>query len=79
MSISSADRTPGTSLNLPQGPNLPGWELARLWIERPVELWEECHARYGDTFTIELGSIGTTVLFSHPEPVSEIFKLPSES
>jgi cytochrome P450 len=56
---------------------LPGWQMAKLWIERPVELWEECASRYGDTFTLELGKLGTTVLFSHPEAVRQIFQLPS--
>jgi unspecific monooxygenase len=65
--------------DLPPGPNLPGWQLAKLWIEQPIELWEDCAARYGETFTIELGSLGTTVLFSHPEAVRQIFQLPTES
>jgi cytochrome P450 len=52
--------------------------VAQLWIEQPVEFWEACSARYGDTFTIELGSLGTTVLFGFPEAVREIFQLPPE-
>ena len=64
---------------LPPGPSLPGWQLAKLWIEQPVRLWEECASRYGDTFTVELGSLGTTVLFSHPEAVRQVFQLPSSA
>jgi unspecific monooxygenase len=53
--------------------------VAQLWIEQPIEFWEECAARFGDTFTIELGSLGTTVLFSNPEAIREIFQLAPES
>jgi unspecific monooxygenase len=52
--------------------------VAQLWIEQPVEFWERCAVRYGDTFTIELGSLGTTVLFGHPDAVRQIFQLPPE-
>jgi cytochrome P450 family 110 len=64
---------------LPPGPGLPGWQLAKMWIEQPVQLWEECASRYRDTFTIELGKLGTTVLFSHPEAVRQIFQLSSST
>lgn len=50
-----------------------------MWMERPVEFWEELGARYGDVCTVELGSIGTTVLFSHPDAVRQIFGLPTSS
>jgi unspecific monooxygenase len=64
---------------LPPGPDLPGWRVAQLWIERPVAFWEECAGRYGDAFTIELGLLGTTVVFGHPEAARQVFQLPPES
>ncbi len=73
--ITSSDRT----TTLPPGPDLPSRRVAQLWIEQPIEFWEECAARFGDTFTIELGSLGTTVLFSDPEAIRQIFQLPPES
>ena len=73
--ITSSDRT----TTLPPGPELPSRRVAQLWIEQPIEFWEECAARFGDTFTIELGSLGTTVLFSDPEAVRQIFQLAPES
>ncbi len=73
--ISLADATTG----LPPGPDLPGRRVAQLWIEQPVEFWEECASRYGDTITIELGSLGTTVLFGHPEAVRQVFQLSPET
>jgi cytochrome P450 len=65
-------------MGLPPGPELPGHRVAQLWIERPVEFWEDCAAKYGDTFTIELGSLGTTVLFADPEAVRHVFQLSPE-
>jgi len=61
---------------LPPGPELPSCRQAQAWIDRPLEFWEECAARFGETFTVQLGSIGPTVLFSHPEAVQHIFQLP---
>ena len=68
-----------TSDGLPTGPDLPARQVAKLWIEQPVELWQACAAQYGDVFTIELGSLGKVVLFSHPEAVRQIFQLPSSA
>jgi cytochrome P450 len=78
MKIGSAGTIPEFAADLPPGPDLPAWQVAKLWIEQPIEFWEECAARFGDTFTIELGSIGTTVLFSDPEAVRQIFQLAPE-
>jgi cytochrome P450 family 110 len=64
---------------LPPGPDLPPWRQAQAWVERPVQFWEECASRYGEVFTVQLGSIGPTVLFSQPQAVREIFQLPAES
>ena len=81
MSDESVDLANGPQIltNLPAGPDLPGWQTAKSWIEQPVEFFEKCAAEYGDTFTIELGSVGTTVLFSNPDAVRQIFQLPSDS
>jgi cytochrome P450 len=61
---------------LPAGPDLSASRVSQRWIEEPIEFWEECAAQYGETVTVELGSLGTTVLFSNPEAVREIFQLP---
>jgi cytochrome P450 len=63
---------------LPPGPDLPSRKVAQLWMEQPVEFWEDCAGRYGEAITIELGSLGTTVLFGHPEGVRQIFQLAPE-
>src|SRR5262249_55374913 len=62
-------------MSLPPGPDLPPWLTAQAWIERPVDLWQECAAKFGDTFTLQLGSLGPTVLFSDPKAVRQIFQL----
>jgi cytochrome P450 len=56
---------------------LPAWLQAQAWIERPVEFWQQCAADFGDVFTVQLGSVGPTVLFHHPEAVRQIFQLPA--
>jgi unspecific monooxygenase len=66
-------------LTLPPGPLSPPWVQAKAWIERPVQFWEECAATFGNTFTIQLGSVGPTILFSDPHAVQQIFQLPAES
>jgi cytochrome P450 len=68
-----------TRVSLPNGPDLPGWRVAQMWMERPIEFWEECREQFGDSFTVELGSIGKTVLFCHPEAVRQIFQLPTSA
>ena len=60
---------------LPPGPETPAWEQARAWIETPLEFWRACHATYGDTFTVQLGSLGPTVLFCDPQAIQVIFGL----
>jgi cytochrome P450 family 110 len=67
------------SIEFPPGPDLPGRKVAQLWMEHPIEFWEDCASRFGDTVTIELGSLGTTVLFGDPEAVRQVFQLPPES
>jgi cytochrome P450 family 110 len=79
MSSESSTVAPEIPAGLPPGPTLPGSRVAQLWIEALPEFLEGCALRYGETFTIELGSIGTTVVFSNPEAVRQIFQLAQES
>jgi len=58
---------------LPPGPN---WSLARStwrWWRRPLDVLEECHARYGDMFTYRIPHEGTWVFVSDPEDVKQVF------
>jgi cytochrome P450 family 110 len=67
-----------TFQGLPPGPTSSAWEQARAWIERPVEFWTECQKAFGNTFTIQFGSLGSTVLFCEPDAIHEIFALPGD-
>ena len=61
------------------GPQAAAWEQARLWIEDPLSFWESCQKQYGDLFRVELGSLGTIVLFCDPAAVKEVFALPASA
>ncbi len=67
-----------SSNSLPPGPTEPPWEQARQWIEQPIAFWRRCQATYGDTFTVQLGSLGSTVLFCDPQAVKAVFALRSD-
>ncbi len=44
-----------------------------------MDFWRDCAAQFGETFTVQLGSLGSIVLFSHPSAVRQIFQLPVEA
>lgn len=62
-------------INLPLGSILSPQEQVKQWIENPINFWEECASKYGETFTLNLGSLGTVVMFSNPKDIKEIFAL----
>lgn len=64
---------------LPPGPDLTAERVAQFWMGRPLEFFGWCAARYGDAYTIELGSLGTSVVFGHPEAVRQVFQLRPET
>jgi cytochrome P450 family 110 len=66
-------------ISLPPGPDISPEQQARLWIERPLGLLDACSRQFGDAFTLQLGALGATVMFSHPETVRSIFRAPPES
>lgn len=60
---------------VPDGPKSSAtWQLLE-WIRRPIGLMEDCAQRYGDLFTIRLGSVGDLVFCSHPQMIQDIFTL----
>lgn len=69
---------PEPSRSLPAGPTDSAWEQAKAWIDRPIDFWNQCHATFGDTFTLQFGSLGPTVVFCHPEAVRQIFAIRPE-
>jgi cytochrome P450 family 135 len=58
---------------LPPGPD---WSVARqtlAWGLRPRPFLDRCHARYGDMFTINIGTEGPWVMLAHPDMVKQVF------
>ncbi len=68
-----------TAAPLPPGPSEPAHEQVRRWIESPIDFWEECEQRYGDTVSLELGSLGRVMLLSNPDAVRDVFRLPANA
>ena len=66
-----------TVISLPRGPETPPVQQARQWIERPLELLDTCARQFGDVFTLQLGALGATVMFSNPDAVKTIFSAPA--
>ena len=58
---------------LPEGPkSSPWWQMLR-WITDPLAFQDDCVATYGDTFTLQLGGLGTIVIIGNPQAIQEIF------
>jgi hypothetical protein len=66
-------------VSLPPGPKTLPAQQARQWIERPLDLLDACAREFGDVFTLQLGALGATVMFGHPESVKTIFRAASHS
>jgi cytochrome P450 family 135 len=58
---------------LPPGPSLRRERQTVRWTEEPLPFLEECHERYGDTFTLRLRHLGTWVVLADPEDVKRVF------
>ncbi|MBJ7899315.1 MAG: cytochrome P450 [Cyanobacteria bacterium RI_101] len=50
-------------------------QQAKNWITKPLEFLDRSFREYGDVFTLNLGALGETVFFCHPDAVAAIFKL----
>jgi len=65
-------------MSLPPGPgpiplNLLGWTL------RPVPFMEQCRARYGDRFTVDIGPPeGKWIFLTQPDEIREMFSAPAD-
>ncbi len=64
-----------SDFSLPPGPQISPQQQSKEWIEHPIDFWEACAKEYGDFFTVQLGSLGSVVLMSHPEAVRQVFAL----
>jgi cytochrome P450 len=67
------DASAGNAATLPPGPRLPRAVQAVLRVWRYKELSDRGHARYGDTFTVRIGSSPTGVLTRDREAIRRLF------
>src|SRR4051794_16017815 len=58
---------------LPPGPTAPRAAQTLAWVTRPGPFMWRCRERYGDTFTVRIGSEPTWVFVTRPEHVREVF------
>lgn len=68
----------------PPGPNLSQTEQLQNLRRDPLQFFEQCHAEYGDVFTLELGTFGNQeveteangkwVFITRPEDVETLFR-----
>jgi cytochrome P450 family 135 len=58
---------------LPPGPRMPRPAQTAAWVTRPGPFMLRAHARYGDAFTIRIGTEPPWVMLAHPEAVREVF------
>jgi cytochrome P450 len=70
--MSSMMSLPATAL--PPGPRAPAWWQLVRFAGDPLGLLDECHRRYGDTFTLHIAGNGRFVMLSDPEVVREVFR-----
>ena len=58
---------------LPPGPRMPRPAQTAAWVTRPGPFMLRAHARYGDAFTIRIGTEPPWVMLAHPDAVREVF------
>lgn len=52
------------------------WNLLQ-WIVQPLDFLERCADRYGDSFSLKLGSFPPFTFFSAPQAIEQIFTAPA--
>ncbi len=63
------------SMNLPKGPDTPWFVQYYAWLYKPLEFLDECSARYGDIFTIQIAKGGRhrpMIMISDPALVQQL-------
>ncbi len=61
-------------MGLPPGPSMPRAAQSAAWLARPGPFMSKAHERYGDVFTIKIGTEPPWVVLAHPDHVREVFK-----
>jgi cytochrome P450 len=68
----AAPSPPSTAL--PSGPRASAWWQLIRFAGDPIGLLDECHRRFGDTFTLHIAGNGRFVMLVDPETVRELFR-----
>jgi cytochrome P450 family 135 len=58
---------------LPPGPRLPMAVQTAIWFRSAQRMLRTCHARYGDTFKLQIAYEGTWIFLSDPADVKKVF------
>jgi cytochrome P450 family 135 len=58
---------------LPPGPGWPILMQTAIWSRSAQWLLRQCHARYGETFQLQIAYEGTWVFLTNPEDVKQVF------
>lgn len=68
-------------VTLPPGPRTPAPLQTARFARAPTAFLEDCHARFGDSFTLRVWGFGwgRVVVFSRPEHIRKIFTAPPDS
>ena len=64
---------------LPPGPSAPSLVQAMRWMRSPVDLMEDCHERFGETFTLRMARVGELVFISDPPSIKQLFSSDREN
>jgi cytochrome P450 len=59
--------------HLPPGPRLPMPVQTAIWFRGAQRFLRTCHARYGDTFRLQIAYEGTWVFVCNPDDVKQVF------
>ena len=80
MSTDAALQSPGTGAlvsrragGLPPGPQMPRMLQTAIWFRGAQAMLRRCHARYGDTFKLEIAYEGTWIFVTDPDDVKRVF------
>ena len=65
--LMEAGSAPAAGDALPPGPEEPELTQSMRWASEPLPMLEQCHERFGDTFTLRLRHLGTWVVLADPE------------
>ena len=63
----------GSDRRLPPGPSWPAAAQTLAWVTRPKPFLRRAHAKYGDTFSIQLRTGENFVMLTDPDAVKQVF------